>query len=102
SFYEDKMPEIVESLKVKKLLKSSEGAQIVDLEDQKLGVAVIVKSDGGTTYLLRDLATFIYCKQQGFAKHLYVVDNRQSHHYHQLFEILKQMGEIEGRGVRGE
>lgn len=92
SFYEDKMPAVLEELKQKGLLKESQGAQIVDLEDQKLGIAVIVKSDGGTTYLLRDLATFIYRKSLGFKKQLYVVDNRQAHHYHQLFAILKMLG----------
>ncbi|MBI4049353.1 MAG: arginine--tRNA ligase [Candidatus Doudnabacteria bacterium] len=102
SFYEDKMPDIVIKLKSKKLLKLSQGAQVVNLEDQGLGVAIIIKSDGGTTYLLRDLATFIFGKQQGFAKHLYVVDNRQSLHYKQLFAILKLMGEMGVRGVKGE
>jgi arginyl-tRNA synthetase len=95
SFYEDKMPAVLEELKKKKLLKESQGAQIVDLEEQSLGVAVIMKSDGGTTYLLRDLATFIFAKNEGFAKHLYVVDNRQSHHYKQMFAILKLMGVTE-------
>jgi arginyl-tRNA synthetase len=100
SFYEDKMPQVLTALKEKGVLKESQGAQIVDLENQNLGVAVIVKSDGGTTYLLRDLATFIFCKQQSFLKHLYVVDNRQSHHYRQLFAILKLMGEMEeGEGI---
>jgi len=112
SFYEDKMPAVLETLKKCKLLAQSQGAQIVDLsasaksyggsaeasreggEKQGLGVAVIVKSDGGTTYLLRDLATFIFIKQQGFGKHLYVVDNRQALHYRQLFTILKLMGQI--------
>jgi arginyl-tRNA synthetase len=94
SFYEDKMSEVVKKLKSKKLLKSSQGAQIVDLEKQNLGVAIILKSDGGTTYLLRDLATFIYAKQQDFSQHLYVVDNRQSLHYKQLFATLQLMGEI--------
>lgn len=113
SFYEDRMPEVVAKLKKKKLLKKSKGAQIVNLsayaqgyggsaealakagEKQNLGIAVIIKSDSGTTYLLRDLATFIFAKQQGFAKHFYVVDSRQSHHYKQLFAILKLMGEME-------
>jgi arginyl-tRNA synthetase len=100
SFYENKMPAVLADLKKKKLLVESQDAQIVDLESQKLGVAVIVKSDGGTTYLLRDLATFIFCKQKGFTKHLYVVDNRQSHHYNQLFAILKMMNEMkEDEGI---
>ena len=103
SFFEDKMPAVVEELKAKKILVQSRGAWIVDLDEQKLGVAIIVKSDGGTTYLLRDLATFIFCKEdQGFVNHLYVVDNRQSLHYKQLFAILKlmgRMGDFEGKHI---
>lgn len=100
SFYEDKMPAVLDQLKAKEILKESQGAQIVDLEDQGLGVAVVVKSDGGTTYLLRDIATFIYRKGLGFSKQFYVVDNRQSHAFRQLFAILKLMGEIkDGEGV---
>lgn len=104
SFYEDKMPEVIQKLKAKKLLVESQGAQIVNLsategtapgeENKDLGVAIIIKSDGGTTYLLRDLATFIFRKQQGFTKQLYVVDNRQSHSFDQLFAILEKMEEI--------
>jgi arginyl-tRNA synthetase len=94
SFYEHKMKPVLEKLANKKFLVSSQGAQIVNLEKEKLGIAVVVKSDGGTTYLLRDLATFIFAKKEGFDQHLYVVDNRQSHQYHQLFAILKLMGEM--------
>jgi arginyl-tRNA synthetase len=94
SFYEDKMPAVVEELKSKSLLVESQGAQIVNLEEQGLGVAVVVKSDGGTTYLLRDLATFIYRQSLGFEKQIYVVDNRQSHAFLQLFAILKLLGRM--------
>ena len=94
SFYQDKMPAVLMELKIKGLLKESQGAQIVDLENQGLGVALIVKSDGGTTYLLRDLATFIYRKSLGFQKQLYVVDVRQARVFAQLFAILKLIGEI--------
>ena len=100
SFYEDKMPAVLAELKKQKFLVDSQGAQIVNLEEQGLGIAVIVKSDGGTTYLLRDLATFIYRKkEQHFSKQLYVVDNRQSLHFQQLFAILDLMGVKGERGV---
>jgi arginyl-tRNA synthetase len=92
SFYGDKMPRILMDLKTKGLLKESQGAQIVDLENQGLGIAVILKSDGGTTYLLRDLATFVYRKSLGFTKQLYVIDIRQAHAFKQLFAILKLLG----------
>src|SRR3989344_2390576 len=95
SFYEDKMSAVLEELKKKKLIVESQGAQIVNLEEQGLGVAIIVKSDGGTTYLLRDLAGFLFVQKEGFKQHLYVVDNRQSLHYKQLFAILKLIGKIE-------
>lgn len=94
SFYADKMPKVLDMLKANGLLKESQGAQIVDLEEQGLGIAIIVKSDGGTTYLLRDLATYIYRKQQGFTKQLYVVDNRQSHTLAQTFKILELLDVI--------
>lgn len=95
SFYEDKMPEIIEDLKKHNLLIESEGAQIVNLEDRKLGIAVLVKSDGATTYLLRDLATVKYrVRQLKLFKALYVVDDRQSHHFDQVFEISLQSGYI--------
>jgi arginyl-tRNA synthetase len=94
SFYADKMPAVLDGLRSNGLLKESQGAQIVDLEEHGLGVAVIVKGDGGTTYLLRDLATYIYRKQQGFTKQLYVVDNRQTHTLAQTFKILELLGEI--------
>ncbi len=92
SFFEDKMPAVVEELKAKGLAKESQGALIVDLEEYKLGVAVLVKSDGGTTYLLRDLATFIFRKSQGFVKQYYVVDVRQKHTLEQTFKILELGG----------
>lgn len=94
SFFADKMPAVLEDLKAKKLLVESQGAQIVDLSEYNLGVAVVVKSDGGTTYLLRDLATYIFRKSQGFAKQMYVVDNRQSHTLNQTFKILELAGYI--------
>jgi arginyl-tRNA synthetase len=94
SFFEDKMPAVISELKEKGLLKESQGAQIVDLEEYNLGVAVILKSDGGTTYLLRDLATYIFRKAQGFEKQFYVVDVRQSHTLKQTFKILELLGHI--------
>ena len=95
SFFEDKMPAVLEQLKQKGLLKESQGAQVVDLEPYRLGTALLVKSDGGTTYLLRDLATLIYRKQQGFEKQYYVVDVRQAHTLKQTFKIIELLGAIE-------
>lgn len=100
SFYEDKMPPVIEMLKKAGLLKESQGAQIVDLAAYNLGTAIIIKSDGGTTYLLRDIATYLYRKnKEKFTKQLYVVDSRQIHAFRQLFKIIELLGEWkEGSG----
>ncbi len=94
SFYEEYMPGVLEELKAKNLVVTGEtGEQYVDLEQYGLGRCILVKSDGGTTYHLRDFATYIYRKQQfSFLKNVYVVDNRQSHHFKQLFKVLEIAG----------
>lgn len=94
SFYEDKMPKVLEEFRNKNLITVGEtGEQYVDLSPHGLGRAILVKSDGATTYLLRDFATYIYRKKEfNFFKNLYVVDNRQAHHFRQLFKVLELAG----------
>lgn len=93
SFYSDKMPEVVEILKEKNLLKESSGAQIVDLEQFNLPPCLILKSDGATIYATRDLAAAIYRKRTyDFYKCLYVVGNTQALHFKQVFSTLKLAG----------
>lgn len=87
------MDAIVEELKEKDLLKESQGAQIVDLDDLDLSPALIQKSDGATLYMTRDLAAAIYRKNTyNFAESLYVVGNEQSEHFKQLKAVLGKMG----------
>ncbi|MCL5667174.1 MAG: arginine--tRNA ligase [Patescibacteria group bacterium] len=94
SFYEDKMPAVMEALRAKRLaLRGETGEEYVDLEQYGLGRCILVKSDGATTYHLRDFATYIFRKGQfDFYKNIYVVDNRQAHHFKQLFKVLELMG----------
>ena len=94
SFYEKHMPEVLAEFQEKKLISKGEtGEMYVDLESCGLGRCILVKSDGATTYHLRDFATYIYRKQKfNFYKNLYIVDNRQSHHFKQLFKVLELAG----------
>ncbi|MBI5421051.1 MAG: arginine--tRNA ligase [Parcubacteria group bacterium] len=100
SAYEDTMPRVVEFALAKGVAKKTEdGAVIVDLIEEGLDEAVLVKSDGATTYLLRDLATIQYRKSHyDFWKNLYIVDNRQSHHFRQVFRVAELLG-FEGVGA---
>ncbi|TSC69528.1 MAG: arginyl-tRNA synthetase [Parcubacteria group bacterium Gr01-1014_66] len=99
SFYEDKMQPIVDLALEKGIAKKTDdSAIIVDLVADSLDEAVLIKSDGASTYLLRDLATIQYRKEQWkFWKNLYVVDVRQSHHFRQVFRVAELLG-FEGEG----
>ena len=93
SFYSDKMPRFVNELKEKGLLEESRGAQIVDLEADGLGAALITKSDGSTLYITRDIAAAVYRKETyNFEKNIYVVASQQNLHFQQWFKILEKMG----------
>ena len=93
AFYNDKMERVVNLLEEKNLLTESEGAMVVELEDDTLPPCLIKKKDGATLYATRDLAAALYrYETYGFSKALYVVGNEQSLHFKQLFEVLKKMG----------
>lgn len=93
SFYNDKMEEVVRLLKEKKLLKKSQGAYVVDLEDYDMPPCLILKSDGATLYPTRDITAAIYRKKTfNFVKALYVTDYSQSLHFAQWMKVIELMG----------
>ena len=93
SFYSDKMPRIEKELEEKGLMKESQGAQVVDLEEYGYGTALIKKSDGSSLYITRDIAAAVYRKETyDFYKNIYVVASQQTLHFQQLFKILELMG----------
>ena len=93
SFYEDKMQPVIEELKEKGLLKESEGAQIVDLEEYDMPPCMILKKDGSTLYATRDITAAIYRKKTyDFEKCIYVTGVSQSLHFKQWFKVIELMG----------
>ncbi|MGU8041537.1 arginine--tRNA ligase [Streptococcus suis] len=92
AFYNDKMDEGIQILEVKGLLQESKGARIVDLESYNLPPALIMKTDGATLYITRDMATAMYRKRTyDFVKSIYVVGQEQINHFKQLKAVLKEM-----------
>lgn len=92
-FYTDKMQPVIDELREKGLLKESEGAQIVDLEQYNMPPCLILRSDGASLYATRDLAAAIYRKNTyDFYKCLYVVAYQQNLHFKQVFKVLELMG----------
>lgn len=93
SFYNDKMQAVVDELKEKNLLKESEGAQIVDLEEYNMPPCLILRSDGGTLYPTRDIAAALYRKKTyNFYRDIYVTALDQNLHFAQWFKVLELMG----------
>lgn len=92
AFFNDKMQPVVDELRAKNLLHESRGAQVVDLDDDE-NPALILKSDGTSLYITRDLAAALYRKKEyAFAMSLYVAGNEQSGHFKQLKQVLGKMG----------
>lgn len=92
-FYSDKMQPVIDELKEKGLLKESEGAQIVDLEEYGMPPCLILRSDGASLYATRDLAAAYYRKKTyDFYKCLYVVAYQQNLHFKQIFKVLELLG----------
>lgn len=93
SFYSDKMEAIVKHLEEKNLLKDSQGAKIVDLEEFGMPPALIKKKDGSTLYITRDLAASKYRKDHyDFYKNIYVVGAPQELHFKQWKKVHELSG----------
>ena len=93
AFYNDKMGPVVDELREKGLLVESQGAQVVQLEEYGMPPALVLRSDGATLYITRDLAAAFYRQNTyHFDKCLYVVAYQQNLHFKQLFKILELMG----------
>lgn len=92
-FHSKFVPEVLDLLKEKELLIESEDAQIIDLEDKDMPPAIILKRDGSSTYITRDIATAIRrMRDYNFEKNIYVVATQQNLHFRQLKAVLEKMG----------
>ncbi|WP_296129743.1 arginine--tRNA ligase [uncultured Anaerococcus sp.] len=93
SYHSEFIPEVIEELKEKNLLVESDGAQIIDLSQFDLPPSIIIKSNGSSAYVTRDIATAINRKKEyNFDENLYIVATQQNLHFQQLFKILELMG----------
>ena len=66
---------------------------MVDLSKYNLNPALILKSDGASLYITRDIATALYRDRTYHpAKNLYVVGSEQTYYFKQLKAVLQEMG----------
>ncbi|BFL76494.1 arginine--tRNA ligase [Finegoldia magna] len=93
SFHSQFIGDALEAIDKKNLLEESDGAMIINLDDENLPPVLIKKSNGSSTYLTRDIATAMYRrKTYDFYKNVYVVASQQKLHFEQLRAVLKKMG----------
>lgn len=93
SFYQDKTKEVIELATKKKLAVKSEGALVIKVPELKGPPAMLVKSDGTTTYLTRDLAAIVYRQKKWKpVLSIYEVGSEQAFHFQQLFAVAAKLG----------
>ncbi len=85
--------ELVDEYLEKGFFKIDEGAVGIDLDEYKLGFFMVRKSDGNGLYSTKDLE-LARRKFQDYKieRNLYIVDQRQSRHFKQVFKTLELMG----------
>lgn len=70
-------------------LQGKDGKQVIRIDKDDV---TLLKSDGSTMYLTRDIAAIMdRQRRHNFDKMIYVVENGQSLHFSQLFEIAKRL-----------
>ena len=93
SFYKDLWSEVIKEAKAKKVAVKSQGALVISYPDNQLPPAILLKSDGATTYFTRDLATIKF-RQQKWQPSLmvYEVGAEQTLHFRQVFLAAELLG----------
>ncbi len=93
SYYWDKTDPIVAEMEEKGILVTSDGAKIVDLEEDNMPPCLILKSDGSTLYATRDIAAAFFRKETyNFDKCIYITGMEQQLHFAQWFKVIEKMG----------
>ena len=95
SYYQALLPAALERVRAAGILQEDQGALIVDLSDRDMPPALVIKSDGASTYLLRDVAAALSRHEEfGFTWCLYVIGSPQALHMQQLRAVLEKMGQV--------
>lgn len=86
--------DMVEDLKSRGIAKQDQGAWIIDVamdgDKKEMPPLILLKSDGAVLYSTTDMATIIdRIKSHNPDKIIYVVDQRQSLHFEQVFRAVR-------------
>lgn len=97
SAYEEMLPGVVARLLEADIARRDQGAVCVFFEEDpelsKSAPLIIQKQDGAYLYGTTDIATILWRHAElGTERAVYVVDNRQSLHFRQLFATARKLG----------
>lgn len=98
SFYADMLPSVIAKVEELPVARRDKGGTLIveglrDRNGKELPLFLVQRSDGGTLYLTRDLATVIYREQHYRAsKMIYIVGAPQELHFRQVFSLVRAMG----------
>jgi arginyl-tRNA synthetase len=98
SYYAHMLPNVIAKVEELAVARRDEGGTLIveglrDRNSKELPLFLVQRSDGGTLYLTRDLATVIYRDTQYRpAKIIYVVGAPQELHFRQVFALVRAMG----------
>ena len=88
--------DVVKKLEDSGIAYRDQGALICDVTPPKgkddYAPLILKKADGASLYSTSDLATIFFRIKDGFDTMLYVVDDRQSQHFYQVFDVAKRGG----------
>ncbi|WP_127717280.1 arginine--tRNA ligase [Halobacteriovorax sp. HLS] len=85
--------ELVKDLYKQGKLIKDDGAVGMNLEEDKLGFCILIKSDGTGLYATKDVALAVKkFEEYGIENNIYIVDTRQSFHFAQVFKVLEKIG----------
>ena len=93
SFFEDKMQPVIDQALAAEIAHRDEKGAVIVEELEKLPTFLLQRTDGGTLYLTRDVATVVF-REAAYqpTKMIYVVDARQDLHFRQVFALSKALG----------
>lgn len=96
SFYEPMLPGVIQEALDKKVAYRDEGGAVVVDLGNSLPTFLLQRSDSGTLYHTRDVATLLFRLNEFHpAQILYVVGMPQELHFRQLFALVRAMGYAE-------
>ena len=98
SFYKELLPTVIETALEQQLAeREADGSVVVqglhDTRGKELPLFLLQRSDGGTLYITRDLATVKY-RETTYDPHMmiYIVGQPQELHFRQTFALAQQLG----------